>query len=134
MIKTRVEIGTEQLSSYWSDGLLVSTPTGSTAYSLSVGGPVVLSNTHTFIITPIAPHNLNIRPIVISDDSIITIEVITRKGTAMLSSDNRMFEIGSGTKIVVRKSHLELQFIKLEGYSFFKTLHAKLNWGIDLRN
>jgi NAD+ kinase len=134
MIKTTVKVDDELLSSYWSDGILISTPTGSTAYSLSAGGPLMLPNTHNFIITPIAPHNLNIRPIVMSDTSKIHVEVLTRKGNAVLSLDNKMFEIPSGTKIIVKKSQSVLNFIKLKNYNFFKTLHTKLNWGIDIRN
>ncbi|MDR1339479.1 MAG: NAD(+)/NADH kinase [Prevotellaceae bacterium] len=134
MIKTTVRVDDELLSSYWSDGILISTPTGSTAYSLSAGGPLMLPDTHNFIITPIAPHNLNIRPIVISDTSEILVELLTRKGNAVLSMDNKMFEIPSGTKITVKKSQSVLNFIKLKNYNFFKTLHTKLNWGIDIRN
>ncbi|MDR2026098.1 MAG: NAD(+)/NADH kinase [Prevotellaceae bacterium] len=134
MIKTTVTVNDELLSSYWSDGLLISTPTGSTAYSLSAGGPIMLPDTHNFIITPIAPHNLNIRPIVISDTSKILVKVISRKGNAVLCIDNRMYEIPSGTKIEVKKSQSVLNFIKLKNYNFFKTLHTKLNWGIDMRN
>ncbi|MDR3246433.1 MAG: NAD(+)/NADH kinase [Prevotellaceae bacterium] len=134
MLKTNVWVNDELLSSYWSDGILISTPTGSTAYSLSVGGPLVLPDTHNFIITPIASHNLNIRPIVMSDSSKILTEVITRKGNATLSVDNKMFEIPSGTKLIVKKSQSVLNFIKLKDYNFFKTLHTKLNWGIDIRN
>jgi NAD+ kinase len=134
MLKTTVWVNDELLSSYWSDGILISTPTGSTAYSLSVGGPLVLPDTHNFIITPIASHNLNIRPIVLSDSSKILVEVKTRKGNATLSVDNKMFEIPSETKLIVKKSQSVLNFIKLKDYSFFKTLHTKLNWGIDIRN
>jgi NAD+ kinase len=134
MIKTTVRVDDELLSSYWSDGILISTPTGSTAYSLSAGGPLMLPDTHNFIITPIAPHNLNIRPIVISDASKILVEVTTRKENAVLSVDNKMFEAPSGTKIIVKKSQSMLNFIKLKNYNFFKTLHTKLNWGIDIRN
>ncbi|MDR1129689.1 MAG: NAD(+)/NADH kinase, partial [Prevotellaceae bacterium] len=121
MIKTTVKVNDELLSSYWSDGLLISTPTGSTAYSLSAGGPLMLPDTHNFIITPIAPHNLNIRPVVMSDTSKILVEVLTRKGNAVLSIDNKMFEIASGTKIWVKKSQSVLNFIKLKNYNFFKT-------------
>ncbi|MDR1896664.1 MAG: NAD kinase [Prevotellaceae bacterium] len=134
MLKTTVWINDELLSSYWSDGILVSTPTGSTAYSLSVGGPVVLPDTQNFVITPISPHNLNIRPIIISDKSEISIEITTRKGTAALSMDNKMFEILSNTKVKIKKSQQVLNFMKLKDYNFFKTLRTKLNWGIDIRN
>lgn len=134
MLKTTVWVNSELLSSYWSDGILFSTPTGSTAYSLSVGGPVVMPDTHNFIITPIAPHNLNIRPIIISDNSEVMVEVITRKGDATLSIDNKMFNIPSGTKLKIKKSEHTLNFIKFKDYNFFKTLHTKLNWGKDIRN
>jgi NAD+ kinase len=134
MIKTTVRVDDRLLSSYWSDGILISTPTGSTAYSLSAGGPLMLPDTHNFIITPIAPHNLNIRPIVISDSSKILVEVTTRKGNAVLSIDNKLFEVPSGIKITVKKSQSVLNFVKLKNYDFFKTLHTKLNWGIDIRN
>jgi NAD+ kinase len=134
MIKTTVKVDDKLLSSYWSDGILISTPTGSTAYSLSAGGPLMLPDTHNFIITPIAPHNLNIRPIVISDSSKILVEVTTRKGNAILSIDSKLFEAPSGTKIIVKKSQSVLNFVKLKNYDFFKTLHTKLNWGIDMRN
>jgi NAD+ kinase len=134
MLNTTVWIDDELLSSYWSDGILISTPTGSTAYSLSVGGPLVLPNTQNFIITPIASHNLNIRPIVISDDSKILVKIKTRRDNAILSIDNKRFEVHSGTKLIVKKSQSVLNFIKLKNYNFFKTLHTKLNWGIDIRN
>jgi NAD+ kinase len=134
MLKTTVWIDGELLSSYWSDGILVSTPTGSTAYSLSVGGPVLLPETRSFIIAPIAPHNLNLRPIVIPDDSEIAIAVETRKGNAILSVDNTMSNIDSGIKLLVKKSKFVLKFVKLKDYNFLKTLHNKLNWGTDIRN
>jgi NAD+ kinase len=134
MIKTTVKVDDELLFSYWSDGILISTPTGSTAYSLSAGGPLMLPDTQNFIITPIAPHNLNIRPVVISDASKIIVKVITRKGNAILSVDNKMFEVSSDTKITVKKSQSVLNFVKLKNYNFFKTLHTKLNWGVDIRN
>jgi NAD+ kinase len=134
MLNTTVWIDDELLSSYWSDGILISTPTGSTAYSLSVGGPLVLPNTQNFIITPIASHNINIRPIVISDSSKILVEIKTRRDNATLSMDNKTFDVISGTKLIVKKSQSVLNFIKLKNYNFFKTLHTKLNWGIDIRN
>lgn len=134
MLKSTVWIDDKLLSSYWSDGLLVSTPTGSTAYSLSAGGPVATPDARSFIITPIAPHNLNIRPIIISDDSEIIIHVQTRKGNATLSVDNTMFDIEPDARLIVQKSDSYLNFIKLKDYDFFKTLHTKLHWGIDARN
>lgn len=134
MIQTTVWVDDDLMASYWSDGLLVATPTGSTAYSLSAGGPILLPGTHNFIITPIAPHNLNIRPIILSDNSKIEVEVITRQGHSTLSMDNKMFSLKSGARIKVVKSDFNLKFIKLKDYSFYKTLRNKLNWGTDLRN
>ena len=134
MLRTVLHVDGELLSAYWSDGTLISTPTGSTAYSLSVGGPVVTPDNGSFVITPIAPHNLNLRPIVVSDESVITVETVTRKGTATLSIDNRMMELASGTRFIVKKSQFMLNFLKLKNYNFFKTLRTKLNWGTDLRS
>ena len=134
MLNTTVWGDGELLSSFWSDGVIISTPTGSTAYSLSSGGPVLTPDNRSLVITPIAPHNLNIRPIVISDSAEIAIKTETRKGNATLSMDNRMIEILSGTELIIKKSQNVLNFIKLKNYNFFKTLQNKLNWGIDLRN
>ena len=134
MLKTTVDVDGKNLSSYWSDGLIIATPTGSTAYSLSVGGPVVTPDNKNFIITPVAPHNLTIRPVVISENSLVKIRVFTRKGKALFSSDNFTAEIDSGSSITVKKSEKILKFIKLPHCDFFKTLHTKLNWGLDIRN
>ncbi|MDR0559382.1 MAG: NAD(+)/NADH kinase [Prevotellaceae bacterium] len=134
MLKTTVRVNGELMSSYWSDGILVSTPTGSTAYSLSLGGPVLTPENQSFVITPVAPHNLNIRPIIISDSSEIVIEAETRKGNSILCMDNMMVTMPSKTKLCIKKSQNVLSFIKLSGSNFFKTLHSKLNWGFDPRN
>jgi NAD+ kinase len=134
MIRTVLHVDGELLSACWSDGILISTPTGSTAYSLSLGGPVVTPDNRSFIVSPIAPHNLNLRPIVISDESEIVVETETRKGTATLSIDNRMMELASGSRFTVKKSQNMLNFLKLKNYNFFKTLRTKLNWGTDLRS
>lgn len=134
MLHTTVRVDGKLLSSFWSDGIIVSTPTGSTAYSLSAGGPVLTPDNRSLVITPIAPHNLNIRPIVISDSAEIAIKAETRKGNATLSMDNRVIEILSSTELIIKKSQNVLNFIKLKNYNFFKTLQNKLNWGIDPRN
>ncbi|MDR2466133.1 MAG: NAD(+)/NADH kinase [Prevotellaceae bacterium] len=134
MLRTVLHVDGELLSAYWSDGILISTPTGSTAYSLSLGGPVVTPDNRSFVVSPIAPHNLNLRPIVISDESEIVVETETRKGTAVLSIDNRMMELASGTRFTVKKSQNMLNFLKLKNYNFFKALRTKLNWGTDLRS
>jgi NAD+ kinase len=137
MIKTIVKVDGELLSSYWSDGLLVSTPTGSTAYSLSVGGPVVFPCSENIIISPVAPHNLNIRPIVISGESRIEVELHTREYSVNgvdISIDGKMFKVESGARFNIQKSEHKLNLIKLSGNNFFKTLREKLNWSFDPRN
>jgi NAD+ kinase len=134
MISVHVQLNDERLPTYWSDGLLVATPTGSTAYSMSVGGPIVVPPSKNFVLSPIAPHNLNIRSLVISDDSILTLTVETRNSNAFLTIDNQLIEINSGTKITVRKADFPFRIIRLHGSRFFDTLREKLSWGKDSRN
>ncbi|MDR1199549.1 MAG: NAD kinase [Prevotellaceae bacterium] len=134
LISTTVEINGERLSQYWSDGLIIATPTGSTAYSMSVGGPIIVPTASNFVISPIAPHNLAIRPFVISDDTEIKIKLQTRGEKAMLTADNEMFEIESGMEFTVKKSKYKISIIKPESINFYKTLKNKLMWGYDIRN
>ena len=134
MISISVKINNEKLPTYWSDGLLVATPTGSTAYALSVGGPIMTPDAKNFIIAPIAPHNLNVRPMVIPDTAVLEISVFARKDNAFLTFDRQELEVPSGTKLTVKKAPFSLRFIRLNGNSFFTTLHEKLAWGIDKRN
>lgn len=134
LISTTVEIGRERLSQYWSDGLIIATPTGSTAYSLSVGGPVIVPSASTFVISPIAPHNLAIRPFVVSDDIEINIKLHTRGDKAMFTADNEMYEVISGTEFTVKKSPYKVNIIKPNSVNFYKTLRNKLMWGYDIRN
>ncbi len=134
LIKATVEIDGELLSSYWSDGLIIATPTGSTAYAMSVGGPIVSPDTSNLTIQPIAPHNLSIRPIVISDSSLVTVRVETRVNAAMITMDNQMFDIESGTEFNVRKSTFTIKLVKLPNSSFYRILRNKLLWGFDPRN
>jgi NAD+ kinase len=134
LISTTVEIGSERLSQHWSDGLIVATPTGSTAYSLSVGGPVIVPSASTFVITPIAPHNLAIRPFVVSDDIEIKIKLHTRGDNAMFTADTEMYEVVSGTEFTVKKSPYKISIIKPNNVNFYKTLRNKLMWGYDIRN
>jgi NAD+ kinase len=134
LISTTVEIDDERLSQYWSDGLIVATPTGSTAYSMSVGGPIIAPSAANFVISPIAPHNLAIRPFVISDDIEIKIKVQTRGEKAMLTADNDMFELESGTELKLKKSPYKVNIIKPNSVNFYKTLRNKLLWGYDIRN
>jgi NAD+ kinase len=134
LISTTVEINGERLSQYWSDGLIIATPTGSTAYSMSVGGPIIVPTSSNFVISPIAPHNLAIRPFVLSDDTEIGIKLQTRGEKAMLTADNEMFEVESGTEFTVKKSKYKISIIKPNNINFYKTLRNKLMWGYDIRN
>jgi NAD+ kinase len=124
----------EFLNSYWADGLIVSTPTGSTAYSLSVGGPIVAPGSNNFIISPVAPHNLNVRPVVISDDSEITLKIEGRTDKSLVSLDSRVQRIDTSLEIKVKKAEYLVKLVQFPSQTFFKTLRHKLNWGIDKRN
>ena len=122
------------LNSYWADGLIIATPTGSTAYSLSVGGPIVFPSLNSIIISPIAPHNLSIRPIVIPDDKEILIKVGSRNREFLVSSDHHSEVLTSSTNLLIKKAGFKLNIIKPENTSFYDTLRNKLMWGIDKRN
>ena len=134
MIGVQVKLDNELLPTYWSDGLLVATPTGSTAYSMSVGGPIVMPEAKNLIIAPIAPHNLNVRPLIIHDTATLEITVFARKGNIFLTIDNQEVEIPSGFQFSVQKAPFLLRFIRLNNNSFFTSLQEKLAWGIDKRN
>lgn len=121
------------LNSYFADGLIVSTPTGSTAYSLSCGGPIMVPDSENFIITPIAPHNLNVRPIVISNNKKLTFKVSGRSEFFNLSLDSRSAQISSNIEIEIKKADFRFNLINFEGQHFFTTLRNKLLWGIDRR-
>lgn len=121
------------LNSYFADGLIVSTPTGSTAYSLSCGGPIMVPDSENFIITPIAPHNLNVRPIVISNNKTLSFKVSGRYDGFNLSLDSRGSQINSGTEIKIKKADFRFNMISFEGQHFFQTLRNKLLWGLDKR-
>jgi len=122
------------LNSYWADGLIISTPTGSTAYSLSSGGPILTPGSENFVITPIAPHNLTVRPIVIADDSKIRIIVEGRGDQFLLSLDSRKAVIHSNFELIVEKADFQVSLIQMKGKDFFMTLREKLKWGLDARN
>lgn len=121
------------LNTYFADGLIVSTPTGSTAYSLSCGGPIMMPDSDNFIITPIAPHNLTVRPIVISNNKEIRFRVTGRNDDFNVSLDSRGAQMPTGTEIKVKKADFRLNLINLEGQNFFTTLRNKMMWGIDRR-
>jgi NAD+ kinase len=134
MIVIHVYINDLFLNSYWSDGLLISTPTGSTAYALSVGGPIVVPGSENFIISPIAPHNLTVRPIVIPNSSTIKLKVQGRSSSFLVGLDSRFETIDSSIELVVKPSDFSINLIQIGGRSFFDTIRDKLNWGLDIRN
>jgi NAD+ kinase len=134
MITTHVWLNDTFLSAYWADGLIVSTPTGSTAYSLSVGGPLLSPDMHGFIISPIAPHNLTVRPIVIPDNNIIRLRVNCRSNEFLISMDHQSALLPDSTEIILKKSEFEISLIRLDNQNFYKTLRNKLMWGADKRN
>lgn len=121
------------LNSYFADGLIVATPTGSTAYSLSCGGPIMIPDSENFIITPIAPHNLNVRPIIISNNKQISFKVSGRSDSFNVSLDSRNAHVKTTTEITLRRANFRFNMINLEGQHFFTTLRNKMMWGIDKR-
>lgn len=134
MITVKVFINDEFLNAYWSDGLIISTPTGSTAYSLSCGGPIITPESENFIITPISTHNLTVRPIVIPDTSIIKIQVDAREKDYYASLDSRSESFNSEVELIVKKEDFNINLLKLNNQNFFSTIREKLLWGIDARN
>jgi len=134
MVTVETYLDNEYLTSYWADGLIVSTPTGSTGYSLSCGGPVIAPSTKSLVLTPIAPHNLNARPLVIPDNTNIKLKIIAREKQALLSLDSRITTVDSHTEIFIKKASFTLKTIQLSQQSFLKTLREKLLWGEDKRN
>jgi NAD+ kinase len=134
MMTVHAYINNEFLNSYWADGLIVSTPTGSTAYSLSCGGPIVLPDSKNFIITPIAPHNLNVRPVVIPDSAVITLKADGRSSQFLASLDSRSETFNSETEFTIRKAGFSANLIQLHSQNFLTTMRHKLTWGVDKRN
>ena len=134
MMTIHAFVNGEFLNSYWADGLIIATPTGSTAYSLSCGGPIVVPGSENFVITPIAPHNLNVRPIVISDNNVVTLKVEGRSEHYLVSLDSRTEVIDSSVELTARKAEFHINLLRLKGQHFFKTIREKLMWGLDRRN
>ncbi len=134
MITVHAFIDGELLNSYWADGIIVSTPTGSTGYALSCGGPLVFPRSGNFVITPVSPHNLTVRPIVVADSSEISFKVEARSKKFLISLDSRIAVIDNSVKLKIVKEGFKVNLILLEGQHYFKTLREKLNWGIDIRN
>ncbi|MDX1828701.1 MAG: NAD kinase [Lutibacter sp.] len=134
MIIIETYLDNEYLNAYWADGLIISTPTGSTGYSLSCGGPIITPQAKSFALTPIAPHNLNARPLVIPDETNIKFTVKGRENEFLLSLDSRVTTINSNTEIFVEKAPFNLKMVQINKQTFIKTLREKLLWGKDLRN
>lgn len=134
MITINAFINGNYLNSYFADGLIIATPTGSTAYSLSCGGPLVMPGSENFVITPIAPHNLNVRPLVISDNNIITLKVEGRSPNFLVTLDSKSEVIESNIELTIKKADFSINLIILENQSFFSTMRNKLLWGLDKRN
>ncbi len=134
MITVATYLDGEYLTSYWADGLIIATPTGSTGYSLSCGGPVMAPGTNSLILTPIAPHNLNARPLIIADHTEIRLVVSGREPQHLVSLDSRIASIDNGTELLIKKAPYTLKMVAYSSESFLKTLRKKLLWGEDKRN
>jgi NAD+ kinase len=134
MITIHTYVNGDYLNSYWADGLIISTPTGSTGYSLSCGGPVVFPGSGNFVITPVAPHNLNVRPIVMSDNSVLSFEIEGRGDNFICTLDSRFELIGAHHQIAVRRNDFNIRLVLLQDSTFLKTIREKLAWGADIRN
>lgn len=134
MIKIHTYLNGEFLNTYWVDGLIVATPTGSTGYSLSCNGPIVFPDSGSFVITPVAPHNLNVRPIVVPDDNIISFEIESRADQVICALDSRREIISKDVQLAVKKESFSLNLIRLNENNFLQTLRNKLTWGLDKRN
>jgi NAD+ kinase len=134
MMIIHASMNNEFINSYWADGLIIATPTGSTAYSLSCGGPIIYPDSKNFVITPIAPHNLNVRPVVVPDSNKLSFEVEARESKFLVSCDSRTVTVERSVKISIKKADFCLNLIRLNNETYLNTLRNKLLWGIDTRN
>lgn len=134
MIKIHTYINGELLNTYWADGLILATPTGSTAYSLSCAGPVVFPESGSFVLTPIAPHNLNVRPIIIPDNTIVSFEIESRSDEVICALDSRRELVDKNVLLAIRKENFSVSLVRLNENNFLQTLRNKLSWGLDKRN
>ena len=134
MISVHVHLGNDFLNTYWADGLLIATPTGSTAYSLSCGGPILYPTSDALVINPISPHNLNVRPFVVPDHYTIKLQLDARTDVCLLSLDARSTPVGAQSTVTIRRAPFSVKLVQLEGHDFLRTLRTKLNWGLDLRS
>lgn len=134
MIAIHTWLNGEFFNTYWADGLIISTPTGSTGYSLSCGGPIILPSSQSFVITPIAPHNLNMRPVIVPDTTQIKLIIESRQDSNLISLDSRSYTLKTGTEIHIQKAKYGVNLIKMPEISYIQTLRNKLLWGVDKRN
>jgi len=134
MITVNTFINGAYLTTYWADGIIISTPTGSTGYSLSCGGPIIFPGSDNFVITPVAPHNLNVRPIVIAQDSVVSFEVDGRADSFLCTLDSRFETVNHSHQLAIRKNDYKMKLVQLEDKSFLTTIREKLAWGKDSRN
>jgi len=134
MIRIDAYVDDEFLNTYWADGLVVSTPTGSTGYSLSCGGPIIMPGTNNIIITPNAPHNLNVRPIVIDGNSVVKLKVEDREQLALVSLDSRSRAFDAETELIIKKASFKTKLVQPQNNSFISTIRHKLMWGLDKRS
>ena len=134
MVKINTYLNGEFLNTYWSDGLIVATPTGSTGYNMSCNGPIVFPEAGSFVITPVAPHNLNVRPIVVPDSYIISFEVESRSDEFICAMDARREIVQKEVQLAVKKENFSINLVRLNENNFLSTLHTKLTWGLDKRN
>lgn len=134
MITIHAYVNDQFMSTYWADGLIVATPTGSTAYSLSCGGPIVMPSSNNLILTPIAPHNLNVRPFVISNTSKVSLRAEGRDPNFLLTLDSRSFSVDNETILELTRASFELHLVAFQGQSFFNTIRTKMGWGLDARS
>jgi NAD+ kinase len=134
LIVVHVFVDDKFLNSYWGDGLIVSTPTGSTAYSLSVGGPIVTPGSKNFIIAPIASHNLTVRPIILQDSSVIKIKIEGREDKYLMTMDSRHSAISKDDELIIKRCNFNVNLIQMDNKNFYSTIRDKLHWGVDYRN
>jgi len=134
MIRIHTILNGEYLNTYWADGIILATPTGSTGYSLSCGGPIVFPQSGNFVLTPIAPHNLNVRPVVISDDAVLEFKVEGRSDNFLCTLDSQHALVTPDHTITLKKNMFSIRLIQLKGHTFLRTLRDKLMWGLDMRN
>lgn len=134
MVTIHAYVNGKFLNSYWADGIIVATPTGSTGYNLSCGGPIIFPDSGNFVITPVAPHNLNVRPIVLSDSSEVTFQIEGRSENFLCTLDSRYETVSAEHKITLKKSDFKVQFAHPRSIHFMKTIREKLMWGLDKRN